>query len=48
MLSLNNEMDRKEYTFRVGNLIYHELGQIPLNLLDRFADNENVHPVSVT
>ena len=46
MLSLNNELDRKEYTFRVGNLIFHELGQIPLNLLNSFSDKENVYPVS--
>lgn len=46
MLGLNSELDRKEYTFRVGNLIFHELGQIPLNLLDKFSDKDNVYPVS--
>ena len=46
MLQLNNELDRKEYTFRVGNLIFHELGQIPLNMLEKFADTEHVFPVS--
>ena len=47
MLQLNNELDRKEYTFRVGNLIFHELGQIPLNTLEKFADTEHVFPVSL-
>ena len=48
MLQLNNELDRKEYTFRVGNLIFHELGQIPLNMLEKFADTEHVFPVSLS
>lgn len=45
MLSLNNDLERKEYTFRVGNLIFHELGQVPTNLLDQFSSRDFIYPI---
>ncbi|XP_047136295.1 uncharacterized protein LOC100209023 isoform X1 [Hydra vulgaris] len=45
MLSLNNSFERKEYTFRVGNLIFHELGHVPMQLLDNFSSKDFVYPV---
>jgi len=45
MLSLNNDLERKEYTFRVGNLIFHELGQIPLDMLGQFSAEDFVYPI---
>ena len=46
MLMLNSDLERKEYTFRVGNLIFHELGQVPTNLLDTFSTKDYIFPVS--
>ena len=47
MLQLNSDLEKKEYTFRVGNLIFQELGHVPLHLLEKFSDTENIYPVSL-